>query len=306
MAPNESRDVLHTAPLLFDYARATGYHTAYWTSQNMMFGNVRLWVQNLGVGQFVHATMVNPASDIDLGAPEGKFADYLIPKVETLEEPFFLTIQLSNGHYPYLVDETGPKPFQPSTTSKAPEDNAAFRNFYQNAVYQQDAHLARLLGALKKASYGSRTIFVVTSDHGEAFREHYQMGHTFSMFDEEVKVPAYVVAPPGTLTPEEEEELRKKKNVFRFHPDFDGDDPRSDGGVGRSRALGIPSATRRRESPARERAYAHSPDDELCGGLVVCFRELGLHRRNEEARGARVGRELSLLRFAQDPGEKKD
>lgn len=234
VSPHESRETLHSVPLLFDYARAAGYRTAYWTSQNMMFGNVRLWVQNLGVDDFVHATMVDPESDIDLGAPESKLADYLESRIPRLAEPFFVVLQLSNGHYPYLVDESAPMPFSPWTRSKAPEHNPGFRNFYQNAVHQEDRQVSRMLGALRKQPFGERTVFVVTSDHGEAFREHYQMGHTFSMFDEEVKVPAYVVAPAGTLTGAEESALRAKSDAFLFHPDLTvtildlfgvGDDP---------------------------------------------------------------------------------
>lgn len=220
VGPHESRDTLHTVPLLFDYARAAGYRSAYWTSQNMMFGNVRLWVQNLGVDDFVHATMVDPESDIDLGAPERKLADFLEPRIQRLEEPFFVVLQLSNGHYPYLVDESEPMPFSPWSRSKAPEENPKFRNFYQNAIHQEDRQLARILGALRAQPFGDRTVFVVTSDHGEAFREHYQMGHTFSVFDEEVKVPAYVVAPPGTLTDAEEASLRSHRDTFLFHPDL--------------------------------------------------------------------------------------
>ncbi|HSC86514.1 MAG TPA: sulfatase-like hydrolase/transferase [Polyangiaceae bacterium] len=220
VGPNESREVLHTWPLVFDYARAAGYHTAYWTSQNMMFGNVRLWVQKLGVESFLHATDVDPASDIDLGAPEDAFVDRALQNLDRLEEPYFLTVQLSNGHYPYLVDPQGPQPFQPSEMSKAPEDNQAFRNYYQNAVYQEDQHLARLLSALRQRPGGERTVVVYTSDHGEAFREHFQMGHTFSLFDEEVKVPGFVDAPPDTLSEEQMANLRSRSDAFVFHPDL--------------------------------------------------------------------------------------
>jgi arylsulfatase A-like enzyme len=123
-------------------------------------------------------------------------------------------------HYPYYLDETGPQPFQPSTTSKAPDENTAFLNYYQNAVYQQDQHVARMLHYLRTTPAGERTVIVYTSDHGEAFREHGQMGHTFSVFDEEVHVPMWIDAPPGTLTESEIENLRKKKHAYLFHIDL--------------------------------------------------------------------------------------
>ena len=76
-----------------------------------------------------------------------------------LKEPFLAVVQLSNVHYPYFVDPALPMPFQPSTTSKSPDDNAAFRNFYQNAVHQQDMHVAQHARAPAEGDAGgARTV----------------------------------------------------------------------------------------------------------------------------------------------------
>ncbi len=217
--PTESRDTLHEWPLIFDYAKRLGYQTAYWTSQNMMFGNVRLWVKNLGVSSMVTATDLDPEADLDMGAPETYLADYVSQNIGKLQEPFMAVVQLSNVHYPYYLDPELPAPFQPWTTSKAPEKNAEFKNFYQNAVHQQDLHVARMLAAVRASPAGKNTVIVYTSDHAEAFREHGQMGHTFSIFDEEVHVPAWIDAPPGTLTEQEQASLRAKQGEYVFHVD---------------------------------------------------------------------------------------
>jgi len=220
LGPAESRDNLHTWPLIFDYAHAAGFDTAFWTSQNMLFGNARLWVKNLGVSKFFSATDLEPTSDLDMGAPEGLLADRVIHEFGTLHEPFMAVVQLSNVHYPYYLEPNGPQPFQPSTTSKAPEDNPYFKNFYQNAVYQQDQHLAKMLSYVRSTEAGKHTVIVYTSDHAEAFREHNQMGHTFSVFDEEIHVPAWIDAPAGTLTAEEARSLRDKQRQYVFHVDL--------------------------------------------------------------------------------------
>jgi glucan phosphoethanolaminetransferase (alkaline phosphatase superfamily) len=217
--PTESRDRLHTWPLVFDYARAAGYDTAFWTSQNMMFGNVRLWVKNLGVRKFVSATDLDSTADLDMGAPERLLADHVNREIGDLREPFLAVMQLSNVHYPYYVDEDGPQPFQPATTSKAPDENNSFYNYYLNAVHQEDQHVARVLEHLRSTDAGKRTVIVLTSDHGEAFREHGQMGHTFGTYDEEVHVPMWIDAPPGTLTPAEIESLKAKRDDFLLHVD---------------------------------------------------------------------------------------
>ncbi len=219
LRPIESRDTLHEWPLIFDYAKNLGYDTAYWTSQNMMFGNVRLWVKNLGVNQMVSATDLDPAADLDMGAPEEYLADHVSRNIGALKEPFLAVVQLSNVHYPYYLDPALPTPFEPWSTSKAPEKNAEFKNFYQNSVHQQDLHVARMLAAVRASPAGERTVIVYTSDHAEAFREHGQMGHTFSIFDEEIHVPAWIDAPPGTLNDAEEQSLRSKRHQYLFHVD---------------------------------------------------------------------------------------
>ena len=220
VAPNESRDVLHTWPLIFDYGKAAGWDTAFWTSQNMMFGNARLWVKNLGVSKFVSATDLDPTCDLDMGAPEELLAEHVNREISGLKEPFLAVVQTSNVHYPYLVRDDLPQPFQPATTSKAPEDNPYFFNQYQNSVYQQDIQIAKMIRHVRSMDVGPRTVIVYTSDHAEAFREHGQMGHTFSVLDEEIHVPAWIDAPPGTLTETEAAALREKKDAFVFHADL--------------------------------------------------------------------------------------
>ncbi|MCB9586059.1 MAG: sulfatase-like hydrolase/transferase [Polyangiaceae bacterium] len=220
LQPVEDRETLHTWPLIFDYAKAAGWNTAFYTSQNMMFGNARLWVKNLGVDQFVSATELEPTADLDMGAHEGLLADYVNANIGKLKEPYLAVIQLSNVHYPYLVDPNLPQPFQPATTSKAPDDNPYFYNQYLNSVHQQDMHLSRIVKQIKDSDAGKRTVIVYTSDHAEAFREHNQMGHTFSIFDEETHVPMWIDAPQGTLNDDQRKALKSKQDEYLFHVDI--------------------------------------------------------------------------------------
>jgi len=217
---DEPRSVLHTWPLIFDYARAAGYDTAFYTSQNMMFGNARLWVKNLGTSQMTTATDLDPTCDLDMGAPEALLAKHVDAHIGELKEPFLAVVQLSNMHYPYYVDRNGPMPFEPWTTSKAPEDNAAFFNYYLDGVHQQDRHVASIVERVRNSALGDHTIIVYTSDHAEAFRDHGQMGHTFSVLDEEIHVPAWIDAPPSTLSREARDNLRAAEHSFLFHPDL--------------------------------------------------------------------------------------
>ena len=302
----ESRDNLHTWPLLFDYAKAAGYDTAYWTSQNMLFGNVRLWVKNLGARKFVSATELDPTADLDMGAPEGLLAERVNAEIGELHEPFMAVVQTSNVHYPYYVDPDGPEPFQPSTTSKAPDENTAFLNYYQNSVYQQDLHLAKILRHLRESEAGKRTVIVYTSDHGEAFREHGQMGHTFSIFDEETHVPMWIDAPAGTLTDEEAKNLRAKRDAYLFHIDLA---PTVLDLMGVADAPGIAKYKTRLHGHSLLRAELSDQVVPLtnCGGVWSCaFENWGMMQRNLKLEARSWDPGWKCYDLEQDPYERVD
>ncbi|MBK8937235.1 MAG: sulfatase-like hydrolase/transferase [Polyangiaceae bacterium] len=218
LEPVESRERLHSVPLLFDYAHAAGMHTAYWTSHHMMFANSRLWVQDLPTRFQCGATDLEPTADIDVGGDDALLVERALSELPKLEEPFFAVVHVGNTHVPYKVDPAD-SPFQPSFASKAPEDNEAYRNFYKNAVHLQDKAIGRFLEEIGKTSYGARTVVLFTSDHGEAFREHDQLGHTGSLYEEELHVPGWVHAPPGVLTEAERHNLAARRELPTFHTD---------------------------------------------------------------------------------------
>src|SRR5262249_45489296 len=120
--PTESRELLHSVPLLWDYAHAAGYDTAYWTSQNLMFGNARLYVQDIPVSHRCVATELDPEADLDYGAYDALVTDRAIRDWNELKEPFFAVVHYSNIHFPYVYDEDN-APFQPAEMNKAADKN---------------------------------------------------------------------------------------------------------------------------------------------------------------------------------------
>ncbi|AKT37905.1 sulfatase-like hydrolase/transferase [Chondromyces crocatus] len=218
LQPVASREDLHGYPLLFDYARSAGFDAAYWTSHHMMFANSRLYVQDLPTSHQCGATELDPVADIDLGADDRLLVDRVAAELPRLHEPFFAVAHFGNTHVPYLEDPAD-APFQPSTTSKAPQDNEGYRNLYLNAVHRQDKAIASLIESVRSAPFGDRTVIVFTSDHGEAFREHGQLGHTGAVLDEEIRVPAWIDAPEGTLRADEARSLRTARDELVFHTD---------------------------------------------------------------------------------------
>jgi glucan phosphoethanolaminetransferase (alkaline phosphatase superfamily) len=216
--PVSSREALHTAPLLFDYAHAAGMDNAYWTSHHMMFANSRLFVQDLPTTRQCGATDLDPLADIDLGGRDDLLTERVKHEIGTLKEPFFGVVHYGNTHVPYRVDPSD-APFQPALESKGPSDNEAYRNYYKNAVYLQDKTIGDLIRMIRQSPFGERTVIIFTSDHGEAFREHGQLGHTGSILEEEIHVPFWVDAPPGTLTEAEAVALVALRDEPVFHTD---------------------------------------------------------------------------------------
>lgn len=219
LPPTASRHDLHASPLLFDYAHAAGYDTAYWTSHHMMFANSRLYVQDLPTSHQTGATDLDPLADMDLGARDDLLTERIRQDFASMREPFFAVAHYGNTHIPYLVDKAD-APFQPAADSKAPEDNEAYRNYFLNAVHLQDKTIGDMIRFVRSQSFGARTIIIFTSDHGEAFREHGQLGHTSSILEEEIHVPGWIDAPEGTLTDSERKALESHRSSLVFHVDI--------------------------------------------------------------------------------------
>jgi arylsulfatase A-like enzyme len=219
LSPAASRETVHSAPMLWEYARAAGYDTAYWTSQDLRFGNSDMFVRDVGAMHHVAGAELDPEADLDLGARDAYLTDHVERELAALREPFVAVLHYSNTHFPYFVEE-GKSPFSPAELTKDPEKGEAFFNHYRNAVFLQDEAIGRAIDAVRKSAFSERTVIVYTSDHGEAFREHTQMGHTLSLYDEEIHVPAWIDAPPATLSDEERRAVESLRDRPTFHVDL--------------------------------------------------------------------------------------
>jgi len=201
LPPTAPRAALHSAPLVWEYAKAAGFHTAYWTSQNLLFGNSGTWVSSAPLDRTVSATQIEPDATMEIGADDGKLIDYVTGDLDQLPEPYVAVVHLSNTHFPYKGDERY-TPF-----GKDDRPGGLFRA-YQDAIYLQDMAVGRLVRAVRARPEGGRTVIFFVSDHGEQLREKGVVGHTFSLWDQEIRIPAWIDAPPGTLSASERESLK--------------------------------------------------------------------------------------------------
>jgi arylsulfatase A-like enzyme len=185
----------------------------------MMFAHSEEFVRDLPVSRRCGATDLDPEADMDMGASDHLLTERARRELPLLREPWFAVVHYSSTHFPYRI-VPGDEPFQPAGFSKAPDDNAKLFNYYQNAVYAQDRTIANMLRALRATDAGRRTVVLYTSDHGEAFREHGQLGHTGAVLDEEIHVPAWIDAPRAALTEVERARLTARAAAPAWHVDL--------------------------------------------------------------------------------------
>lgn len=216
--PSETNNELRSAPLMWSYAKAGGYHTAYMTSQNLIYENMRLLVQDEPFDQFACATTVEQNADFDAGANDAHLTDDAMAHLDQLPEPFFAVVHYSNNHWPYVYDPK--RTFFKGGKKSSKDGKKGPDDFYRNVVYLSDQAVGRLIAHVKKSEKGPRTDIVFTSDHAEGYGEHGYTGHTLTVFDSEIRVPTWIDAPPGTLTADEEANIRKAKDEIVFHTDL--------------------------------------------------------------------------------------
>ncbi len=206
LAPNADFKTAHSAPVLWEIARAVGYRTAYVTSQNASYENFSAYVQNAGIDRLATGGDLGGMEQEQLGAPDERaFDEGLRFAREAGSAPYFAVIHLSNTHAPYRTDPAV-RPFTPDSDDPL-GDATLFHNRSGNSVRLQERTLAGMIRELRRLPSWDDTAVVVLSDHGEQFREHGAIYHNHSLYEEELRVPGWLVAGSRVLGDEERASL---------------------------------------------------------------------------------------------------
>ncbi len=306
MPPTATRRVLHEAPLVWEYAHAAGFDTAYWTAQNLLFANAGTWLEGLPIAHRISGTDLDPNATYEIGADDGKLVDAALrdlPAMVAAPSPFVGVVHLSNTHFPYFIDNAD-APFQPQSTAYGAGDGDSVHNRYRDAIHRQDAIVARLVRGVRGMPGGDHVAIVFISDHGEQIRERGAVGHTWGVYDEEVRVPFWIDLPEATLAPKQVERLR----ALETHP---GDGarcpshrPRPHGHLGCAGDRPAPEADARRESPAQVRTFGARRAHQLQQHLHLRLQELGRDGADEEAGRDRERHALEVLRRRERPARR--
>ncbi len=98
------------------------------------------------------------------------------------DERFFLYLHYMDVHQ-YAYD------------AAAPVFGTSNSDLYDSAINWVDRNIGGLVQALDKSGILSRTVIVISADHGESFREHGVEGHGTTLFREVLDVPLILVLP---------------------------------------------------------------------------------------------------------------
>ncbi len=128
----------------------------------------------------------------------------LLRWVDGLEgRPFFAFVNYFDAHTPYYAPATFPDPPKTPVPVQAsvpslwiPLTPAATSAKYDKAITYIDHAIGLLLAELERRGLLDNTIVVVTSDHGEEFREHGVFGHGVSLYAASLRIPLLIRYPP--------------------------------------------------------------------------------------------------------------
>ncbi len=192
---------LARAPLLWDYAKARGYRTAYLSSQNLLYQQADLFLRKSHIDLLREARDRQPDAPIDGGSPDEDTTQEALDFLAR-NGPSFVVVHYANTHAPYRQ--------VPGFTPFPTEGDEGPRNRYRNGLLHADSVIGDLLTRLRASERGRKTIVVFSADHGEAWGEHGSFAHSFDLHAEQTDVPLWIDAPEGTLSAEARSRLRRE------------------------------------------------------------------------------------------------
>jgi arylsulfatase A-like enzyme len=171
--------------------RDAGYKTAgiyrnSWVGPNFGFGQgFDLYVKTAPNFDRERAKISNPSvswmkgSDLDITESASEFIG------THQDRRFFLYLHYMDVHQ-YTYD------------SESDLFGSHFEGLYDNAIHWADINVGRIVETLETVGLLGKTIIVITSDHGEGFREHGFEGHAKGLF-KEVQFTPWVISLPFDL-----------------------------------------------------------------------------------------------------------
>jgi arylsulfatase A-like enzyme/Flp pilus assembly protein TadD len=100
------------------------------------------------------------------------------------QRKFFSWVHFFDPHYPY----DPPEPYK---------SDRAFSHPYEGEIAYMDFYVGEVLRLLRQKNVYGRTLVILAGDHGEAFGEHQENGHTIFCYEENLRVPLIISCSEG-------------------------------------------------------------------------------------------------------------
>jgi hypothetical protein len=187
-------DAYRAAPCVPLPARlaASGYQTALFHSGRFAYLGMEAVIRGRGYDVLQDAGDIGGNHESSFGVDEGSTVSRMLQWIDarSSDRPFFLTYLPIAGHHPYETPTRGPF---------ADDDE---KGRYRNALRYADDSLGKLVDGLNARGLDRNTVWVVIGDHGEAFGQHDgNYGHTFFLYEENVRVP-FIISAPAAMLPQ--------------------------------------------------------------------------------------------------------
>jgi len=170
----------------------------------------------INIGESIHtllkATFLSPNHAVKGDKLNQKVIQFL---GTNKKEPFFLWLHYMDNHLPYFgglnknffrsknliqritnkfifYKELAPSLRRMRTKNK--KTTEIFKEAYRSSIKNTDAYVGSVIQSLKNTY--PNTVFIVTSDHGEAFMDHGVVGHgALSLYNELIRIPLLIHLP---------------------------------------------------------------------------------------------------------------
>ena len=203
VAPYEQSGKLHTMPLVWDWAKAAGYHTAFVSAQQFGWANLDDFLRSpgpdiyLGADQ-LHLPLIND-SGIDEIAAVQAFCDSVLSN--TSMRPFCAVYNSNALHTPGQ-----------SSSALLPDLKPGYSSRYRNSAMVLDRAFQLLHQSLEQNGLLDNTLIIITADHGDTDSLiHPRVNRIYNFYDEIMNIPFLLYVPSPWLA-EKPDRIRALKH----------------------------------------------------------------------------------------------
>ncbi len=165
-----------------------GYHSALFHGGKFSYTNKLAFFDDRGFSIMMDSRSFTKRNGYFLygwGVDDRAMVDRAIKWVKRKKNrPFFITFIPIIPHYPYVLPDDATPRFSTKT----------LKSRYHNGIAYLDEQLARLYEELEAQGLADDTLFIVVSDHGQAFNQHSQNRmHANFLYQENTWIPLYLI-----------------------------------------------------------------------------------------------------------------